>query len=183
MVSLMTLHTAKGLEFRVVFLTGMEEGLFPHNQTLSEPEELEEERRLCYVGITRAREELYLTNTWNRTLFGSYQASLPSRFMKEIPDELCTDVGEGLVLGQGRGWGMGREYAVGGGSYAERYAALGRRAVADRRDHRARRVRPAGRAERVRRGASPAVLAGRATPAIAGARRPVRRLSALSRGT
>ena len=132
MVSLMTLHTAKGLEFRAVFLTGMEEGLFPHNQTLAEPDELEEERRLCYVGITRAREELYLTNTWNRTLFGSYQASLPSRFMKEIPDELCIDVGEGLALGQGRGWGTGREHEAAGGSYAERYGALGRRAGADR---------------------------------------------------
>jgi DNA helicase-2/ATP-dependent DNA helicase PcrA len=140
MVSLMTLHTAKGLEFRVVFLTGMEEGLFPHSQTLSEPDELEEERRLCYVGVTRARELLYLTNTWNRTLFGSYQPSLPSRFMKEIPDELCTDVGEGVVLGQGRfgapwgraGGGGSSGAGSGSGSYAERYAVIGRRAGADR---------------------------------------------------
>ncbi len=118
MVSLMTLHTAKGLEFRVVFLTGMEEGLFPHNQTLSEPDELEEERRLCYVGITRAKELLYLTNTWNRTLFGSYQASLPSRFLKEIPEDLVVDVGDGIVVGQG--------------SYAERYTAVGGHAGAVR---------------------------------------------------
>ena len=127
MVSLMTLHTAKGLEFRVVFLTGMEEGLFPHSQTLAEPDELEEERRLCYVGITRAREQLYLTHTWNRTLFGSYQASLPSRFLKEIPDELCTDVGDGVVVGAGVPWGRSRS-----GSYAERYAAVGRSAGAER---------------------------------------------------
>jgi DNA helicase-2/ATP-dependent DNA helicase PcrA len=113
-VSLMTLHTAKGLEFRVVFLSGMEEGVFPHNQTLAEPDDLEEERRLCYVGITRAREQLYLTHTWRRLLFGSYQDSIPSRFLKEIPEALLDDVGEGVVLGSGR---------FGRGSYADRYAA------------------------------------------------------------
>jgi DNA helicase-2/ATP-dependent DNA helicase PcrA len=101
-VSLMTLHSAKGLEFRVVFLTGMEEGLFPHSQSLSEPDELEEERRLCYVGVTRARERLYLTHSWSRLLFGSIQQSFPSRFLKEIPDELIEDVGEGIVIGTGR---------------------------------------------------------------------------------
>ncbi|MGA3353490.1 MAG: UvrD-helicase domain-containing protein [Acidimicrobiales bacterium] len=101
-VSLMTLHSAKGLEFRVVFLTGMEEGLFPHSQSLSEPDELEEERRLCYVGVTRARERLYLTHSWSRLLFGSIQQSFPSRFLKEIPDELVEDVGEGIVIGAGR---------------------------------------------------------------------------------
>jgi DNA helicase-2/ATP-dependent DNA helicase PcrA len=111
-VSLMTLHSAKGLEFRVVFLTGMEEGIFPHSQSLSEPDELEEERRLCYVGVTRARERLYLTHTWSRLLFGSIQQSFPSRFLKEIPDELVEDVGEGVVIGGGRGgvaaggWGV-----------------------------------------------------------------------------
>ncbi|MGD0081671.1 MAG: UvrD-helicase domain-containing protein [Acidimicrobiales bacterium] len=105
-VSLMTLHGAKGLEFQVVFLTGLEEGVFPHNQTLAEPDELEEERRLCYVGITRAREQLYVTHTWRRLLFGSYQDSLPSRFLKEIPEELIEDVGGGVILGQGR-WGSG----------------------------------------------------------------------------
>jgi DNA helicase-2/ATP-dependent DNA helicase PcrA len=101
-VSLMTLHSAKGLEFRVVFLTGMEEGIFPHSQSLSEPDELEEERRLCYVGVTRARERLYLTHSWSRLLFGSIQQSFPSRFLKEIPDELVEDVGEGIVIGAGR---------------------------------------------------------------------------------
>jgi DNA helicase-2/ATP-dependent DNA helicase PcrA len=102
-VSLMTLHSAKGLEFRVVFLTGMEEGIFPHSQSLSEPDELEEERRLCYVGVTRARERLYLTHAWSRLLFGSIQQSFPSRFLKEIPDELVEDVGGGIVIGGGRG--------------------------------------------------------------------------------
>jgi DNA helicase-2/ATP-dependent DNA helicase PcrA len=99
----MTLHSAKGLEFRVVFLTGMEEGIFPHSQSLSEPDELEEERRLCYVGVTRARERLYLTHTWSRLLFGSIQQSFPSRFLKEIPEELVEDVGEGVLIGGGRG--------------------------------------------------------------------------------
>jgi DNA helicase-2/ATP-dependent DNA helicase PcrA len=102
-VSLMTLHSAKGLEFRVVFLTGMEEGIFPHSQTLGEPDELEEERRLCYVGLTRARERLYLTHTWSRLLFGSIKQSFPSRFLKEIPEHLMLDVGEGTVIGAGRG--------------------------------------------------------------------------------
>ena len=97
------MHSAKGLEFRVVFLTGMEEGIFPHSQSLSEPDELEEERRLCYVGVTRARERLYLTHSWSRLLFGSIQQSFPSRFLKEIPEELVEDVGEGVVIGTGRG--------------------------------------------------------------------------------
>jgi len=109
-VSLMTLHSAKGLEFRVVFLTGMEEGLFPHSQSLSEPDDLEEERRLCYVGVTRARERLYLTHSWSRLLFGSIQQSFPSRFLKEIPDELIEDVGEGVVIGSGRSLVSGRSW-------------------------------------------------------------------------
>ena len=118
-VSLMTLHSAKGLEFRVVFLTGMEEGIFPHSQSLSEPDELEEERRLCYVGVTRARERLYLTHTWSRLLFGGIQQSFPSRFLKEIPEELVEDVGEGVVIGGGRGavagGGWGGKLTGGGG--------------------------------------------------------------------
>jgi DNA helicase-2/ATP-dependent DNA helicase PcrA len=117
-VSLMTLHSAKGLEFRVVFLTGMEEGIFPHSQSLSEPDELEEERRLCYVGVTRARERLYLTHTWSRLLFGAIQQSFPSRFLKEIPEELVEDVGEGVVIGGGRG-------AVAGGGFGGRLTGGG----------------------------------------------------------
>ena len=85
---LMTLHTAKGLEYPVVFLIGAEEGVFPHIRALTEPDELEEERRLAYVGITRARERLYISHAWSRSLFGSTQYNPPSRFAEEIPAEL-----------------------------------------------------------------------------------------------
>ena len=87
-VTLMTLHSAKGLEFPVVFLVGMEEGIFPGYKSISEPKELEEERRLCYVGITRAKEQLYLTCSKQRTIFGSTSYNPVSRFLKEIPEEL-----------------------------------------------------------------------------------------------
>ncbi|MDP2648135.1 MAG: exodeoxyribonuclease V subunit gamma [Candidatus Yanofskybacteria bacterium] len=87
-VTLMTIHSSKGLEFPVVFLLGMEEGLFPHNRSLLEPRELEEERRLCYVAITRAKQELYMTHAKFRRIFGSAQANLPSRFLGEIPQNL-----------------------------------------------------------------------------------------------
>ena len=87
-VVLMTLHSAKGLEFPVVFLIGAEEGVFPHSRALTEPDELEEERRLAYVGITRAKERLFVTHAWSRNLFGSTQYNPPSRFLEEIPDEL-----------------------------------------------------------------------------------------------
>ena len=97
-VSLMTLHAAKGLEFAAVFLTGMEEGIFPHDRALAEPDDLEEERRLCYVGITRARERLYLTHTWVRTLFGQTRDSLASRFLKEIPEALLKDLSDPYSL-------------------------------------------------------------------------------------
>jgi DNA helicase II / ATP-dependent DNA helicase PcrA len=97
-VNLMTLHTAKGLEFRAVFLTGLEEGIFPHLRTLAEPLELEEERRLCYVGVTRARERLYLSHAWRRTLWGTTSHNIPSRFLSEVPGGLIVDVG---VVGSG----------------------------------------------------------------------------------
>ena len=87
-VTLMTLHAAKGLEFKVVFMVGMEERLFPHVRSLDDPDGMEEERRLCYVGMTRARERLYLLNARRRLIFGQEQANLPSRFLKEIPGEL-----------------------------------------------------------------------------------------------
>jgi DNA helicase-2/ATP-dependent DNA helicase PcrA len=90
-VVLMTLHAAKGLEFPVVFLMGMEEGVFPHIRTLGEPDQLEEERRLAYVGITRARERLYLTHAWCRMLHGSTQYNPPSRFLDEIPAALVSE--------------------------------------------------------------------------------------------
>ena len=92
-VVLMTMHSAKGLEFPVVFLIGAEEGVFPHGRALSEPDELEEERRLAYVGITRARERLYVTHAWSRSLFGSTQYNPPSRFLEEIPGELIESRG------------------------------------------------------------------------------------------
>jgi DNA helicase-2/ATP-dependent DNA helicase PcrA len=97
-VTLMTLHTAKGLEFPVVFLIGLEDGVFPHVRSLGEPTELEEERRLAYVGITRARERLYLTHAWCRSLFGSTQYNPLSRFVAEIPKR------GGQASGYGRSW-------------------------------------------------------------------------------
>jgi DNA helicase II / ATP-dependent DNA helicase PcrA len=91
-VILMTLHAAKGLEFPIVFLMGMEEGVFPHSRSLMEEDEMEEERRLAYVGITRAEEQLYLTNAQMRTLFGQTKMNPVSRFIQEIPAELLDDV-------------------------------------------------------------------------------------------
>lgn len=91
-VSIMTAHSAKGLEFETVFLVGMEEGLFPHAQSLSELTELEEERRLCYVAITRARTSLYFTHATLRMYFGNIQTNLPSRFLSEIPTHLMAAV-------------------------------------------------------------------------------------------
>ena len=86
-ITLMTLHTAKGLEFPVVFLVGLEEGIFPGYKSIGEPKELEEERRLCYVGITRAKQFLFLTCAKQRTIFGSTTYNSPSRFLQEIPEE------------------------------------------------------------------------------------------------
>lgn len=127
-VVMMTLHAAKGLEFPVVFLAGMEEGVFPHQRTLTEPAELEEERRLCYVGITRARQRLYVTHAWCRTLFGGTQYNPPSRFLEELPAGLVEESsasrkrrssgGDRSDRGDRGGWGAtswaprGRERAV-----------------------------------------------------------------------
>ena len=95
-VTLMTLHSAKGLEFPVVFLVGMEEGIFPGYKSIGEQKELEEERRLCYVGVTRAKENLYLTNSKQRTTFGSTTHNPPSRFLQEIPKELLDGYDEAI---------------------------------------------------------------------------------------
>ena len=112
-VVLMTLHAAKGLEFPVVFLVGMEDGVFPHVRSLGDPDQLEEERRLAYVGITRARRRLYVSHAWSRMLHGTTQYNPPSRFLDEIPDALLEEA-EGsrrnrpaadTGWGGGSGWG------------------------------------------------------------------------------
>lgn len=91
-VTLMTIHSAKGLEFPVVFMSGMEEGLFPHSRSLIDPAQLEEERRLCYVGMTRAKEVLFLTYTSNRLYFGVRGSSIPSRFLGDLPQDLVKNL-------------------------------------------------------------------------------------------
>jgi len=86
--ALLTLHAAKGLEFPIVFIVGLDEGLFPHNRSMDDMDAMEEERRLCYVGVTRARDRLYLLHTFRRTLFGSNELSVPSRFLTDLPRDL-----------------------------------------------------------------------------------------------
>jgi DNA helicase II / ATP-dependent DNA helicase PcrA len=114
-VVLMTLHSAKGLEFPNVFLLGLEEGIFPHTRALDDPEEMEEERRLAYVGITRAQRRLFLTHAWSRSLFGTTQYNPPSRFVDEIP--------EALVDHQGNR--TGRRAGGRSGGWQERVASTG----------------------------------------------------------
>ncbi len=92
-VVMMTLHSAKGLEFPAVFIAGVEEGIFPHNRALTEPDEMEEERRLAYVGITRAMNRLFISHAWSRMLYGNTQYNPPSRFLDEIPSELIESKG------------------------------------------------------------------------------------------
>ncbi len=116
-VTLMTLHAAKGLEFPVVFLVGMEDGVFPHVRALGDPSELEEERRLAYVGITRAMQKLHLTSAWSRMMHGQTQYNPPSRFLDEIPSELINEIGGSRMLRSRRDRsGGGRTYGGGGGS-------------------------------------------------------------------
>ncbi len=107
--TLLTLHSAKGLEFPVVFVVGMEEGLFPHSRSMDDPEQMEEERRLCYVGVTRAKERLYFLYTFRRTLYGESSVREPSRFLRDVPPHLVrqpvsmqTARQESLGLGAGR---------------------------------------------------------------------------------
>ena len=124
-VVLMTLHSAKGLEYPVVFLIGLEDGVFPHLRSIGEPDELEEERRLAYVGITRARERLYLTHAWARTLYGGTQYNPPSRFLDEIPEALVQSV-EGNRRASRRSagsYGSGSGGGYGGGSSGGGYGA------------------------------------------------------------
>lgn len=101
-VTLMTLHAAKGLEFPVVFLTGLDEGLFPHSRTLMDPAQVEEERRLAYVGITRAERQLYVTNAVTRTMYGRISAYMPSRFLAEIPLQFMEDYHRKSAMPQSR---------------------------------------------------------------------------------
>jgi DNA helicase-2/ATP-dependent DNA helicase PcrA len=121
-VVLMTLHSAKGLEFPVVFLIGLEDGVFPHLRSLTEPHELEEERRLAYVGITRARQRLYLSHAWSRTIFGSTQYNPPSRFLDEIPQRLIQAIEGNRRSSRSGAWAdsgrpaFGATYGAGTGS-------------------------------------------------------------------
>ncbi len=127
-VVLMTLHSAKGLEFPVVFLIGAEEGIFPHIRALTDPDELEEERRLAYVGITRARQKLYIGHAWSRSLFGTTNYNPPSRFIEEIPSELVISIGGPKTYGRSSSrsrrddWGSSRggPGPAGGGDVAVR---------------------------------------------------------------
>ena len=97
-VQLMTLHSAKGLEFPFVFLCGLEDGLFPHQRSLADTDGLEEERRLCYVGLTRAQQQIFLTYAEHRRLHGTAQFRMPSRFIREIPAELLEEVRPALSV-------------------------------------------------------------------------------------
>lgn len=137
-VTLMTMHSAKGLEFPVVFIIGMEESVFPHSRALADNEELEEERRLAYVGITRAEKRLYLTCARMRTLFGRTSSNMPSRFLQEIPES----VREGVSTGGGYSRAIGRS---GTGTSGSRPASQS----------------PSGQAFTGRGPASPAVAGGR----------------------
>jgi DNA helicase-2/ATP-dependent DNA helicase PcrA len=129
-VTLITLHAAKGLEFPVVFIAGLEEGLFPHNRALDDEHELEEERRLAYVGITRAKRRLYLSHAWRRATWGGGGMSVPSRFLIEIPPELMvgpqltqgdygSDLDPDLVFGERRVNRFGTTIRAGGGAYRQ----------------------------------------------------------------
>ncbi len=129
-VTLITLHAAKGLEFPAVFIAGLEEGLFPHNRALDDERELEEERRLAYVGITRAKRRLFLSHAWRRSTWGGGGMSVPSRFLLEIPPELMTgprlhgagDLGADLdpdLVFRERGSRLGAGIRAGGGAYRQ----------------------------------------------------------------
>lgn len=129
-VTLMTLHTAKGLEFPVVFLTGMEHGLFPHQRALTDEGEMSEERRLAYVGLTRARERLYLTRAENRSMWGQSQFNPPSPFLEEIPEELIEWKRLGTMMGSRMG-GFAERFRNSASSqwgssvYSERFGVAG----------------------------------------------------------
>ena len=115
-VVLMTLHLAKGLEYPIVFLIGLEDGVFPHMRSLGEPRELEEERRLAYVGITRAMERLHISHAWSRMLHGTTQYNPPSRFLDEIPDGLVTEAEGSRKRRKSSSFGSSGSYGTSGWS-------------------------------------------------------------------
>lgn len=133
-VMLMTVHAAKGLEFPAVFIMGLEEGVFPHLRSIGEPEEMEEERRLAYVAITRAQERLYLSHAWSRTLFGGTQYNPPSRFLDEIPARLVEAIEQRRPSRGGRTYGSGGYTPSGGSGYGSSGAGIGanRERIVDR---------------------------------------------------
>jgi ATP-dependent DNA helicase UvrD/PcrA len=131
-VTLMTLHNAKGLEFPVVFMIGMEDGVFPHYRSMGDSAQLEEERRLAYVGITRARERLYLTHAWSRSLFGQTSYNPPSRFLAEIPSDLLRQVEEDELADAGQGDGSAIRQAVSMGTHVSVDVAAGDTVVHDK---------------------------------------------------
>ncbi len=150
-VSMMTMHVAKGLEFPLVVITGLEETIFPHKRALSDEAELEEERRLCYVGLTRAMKHLLLTHAWSRTMWGTRTDAIPSRFLQEIPAELLDDisktpptrraifrddddgfVGRGSEFAQGRAFGAGTAPPVRSTGAENLNLSVGERVVHDR---------------------------------------------------
>ncbi len=157
-ILLMTLHSAKGLEYPVVFLMGMEDGIFPHLRALGDPDELEEERRLCYVGITRARERLYLTHAWSRTIYGSTQYNPPSRFIDEIPAELLEDRSEPRGMSTGRASYRSFDPDEGTGSWSSAHSTS---ALSSRQEERRARRREAARERAVER----AMRSGASAPA------------------
>lgn len=106
--ALLTLHTAKGLEFPVVFMVGMEENIFPHSRSLQDPEEMEEERRLAYVGVTRAKDRLYMTRAFKRQTYGFEEPTTPSRFLRDLPDNLVENQERGGKYARGGGAVTGR---------------------------------------------------------------------------
>ncbi|NKC11561.1 MAG: DNA helicase II [Gammaproteobacteria bacterium] len=126
-VNLMTLHSAKGLEFPVVFLCGLEEGLFPHQRSSDDPAQLEEERRLCYVGMTRAKRSLYLTYAEARRLHGAEYHGMPSRFLREMPPQHVEDVRLGRPASTGRRSGRGAKWS--GGTDSDAQYQLGQRVL------------------------------------------------------
>ena len=190
-VTLITLHAAKGLEFPVVFIAGLEEGVFPHSRALDDERELEEERRLAYVGITRAKRRLFLSHAWHRATWGASGATVPSRFLLEIPAELMEgpnlrpddEHADGpldldLVFGARRTSRFGTPIRAGGGAYRQGSGRPGAAAGDRLRPHPGpgretfvvRRRRPVRRADHAGQGDPRLGRSGRRRPR--GARRP-----------